>query len=130
MNTLQLQFLMLIFSGWVNRSQQDVIEYLQEENRLLREQLGGKRLLFTDDQRRRPAAPRSRSGSSPRLKTAVASRAGSLEPPSRPIELAPGFVDTPDRPASKPVPHPRVPATLGDHLKKRRLELGLLLAGE
>jgi len=28
MNSLQLQFLMLIFAGWANRSQQDVIEYL------------------------------------------------------------------------------------------------------
>ena len=56
MNSLQLQFLMLIFAGWVNRSQQDVIEYLLEENRVLREQLGGKRLLFTDRQRRRLAA--------------------------------------------------------------------------
>ena len=56
MNTLQLQFLMLIFAGWLSRSQQDVIEYLQEENRVLREHLGGKRLLFTDRQRRRLAA--------------------------------------------------------------------------
>jgi transposase InsO family protein len=56
MHTLQLQFLMLIFAGWVNRSQQDVIEYLQEENRVLREQLRGKRLLFTNGQRRRLAA--------------------------------------------------------------------------
>ncbi len=56
MNSLQLQFLMLIFAGWVNRSQQDVIEYLEEENRVLREQLGGKRMLFTDRQRRRLAA--------------------------------------------------------------------------
>ena len=56
MNTLQLQFLVLIFAGWVNRSQQDVIEYLHEENRVLREQLRGKRLLFTDRQRRRLAA--------------------------------------------------------------------------
>jgi hypothetical protein len=55
MNTLPLQFLMLIFAGWVNRHQQDVIEYLQEENRSLREQLGGKRLRFTDQQRRRLA---------------------------------------------------------------------------
>ena len=47
---------MLILAGWVNRSQQDVIEYLQEENRVLREQLGGRRLLFTDRQRRRLAA--------------------------------------------------------------------------
>ena len=30
MSTLQLQFLVWIFAGRVNRSQQDVIEYLQE----------------------------------------------------------------------------------------------------
>jgi hypothetical protein len=52
MNALPLQFLMMLFAGWVNRHQQDVIEYLQEENRALREQLGGKRLRFTDQQRR------------------------------------------------------------------------------
>jgi transposase InsO family protein len=56
MSTVQLEFLVLIFAGWVNRGQQDVIEYLQEENRVLREQLGGKRLLLTDRQRRRLAA--------------------------------------------------------------------------
>ncbi len=55
MSNLQLQFLMMIFAGWVNRSQQDVIEYLQAENRALREQLGDGRLLFTDGQRRRLA---------------------------------------------------------------------------
>ena len=49
------QLLMLLFAGWVNRHQPDVIEYLQEENRALREQLGGKRLRFTDQQRRRLA---------------------------------------------------------------------------
>ncbi len=50
------QFLAVTFAGWVNRSQQDVIEYLKEENRVLREQLGARRLRFTDDQRRRLAA--------------------------------------------------------------------------
>ncbi len=55
MNALPLQFLMMLFAGWVNRHQQDVIEYLQAENRALRMQLGGKRLLFTDQQRRRLA---------------------------------------------------------------------------
>jgi len=45
----------MIFTGWVNRHQQDVIEYLQEENRSLLEQLGGRRLRFTDQQRRRLA---------------------------------------------------------------------------
>ena len=45
----------MTLAGWVNRSQQEVIEYLQEENRVLREHLGGKRLHFTDAQRRRLA---------------------------------------------------------------------------
>ena len=36
-----LQFLLLVFAGWVNRGQREILEYLQEENRVLREQLGG-----------------------------------------------------------------------------------------
>jgi len=56
MNTRPIQFLMWLFAGWVNRSQQDLIEYLEEENRVLREQLGGKRPLVTDGQRPRLAA--------------------------------------------------------------------------
>lgn len=40
----------------MNQRQQNVIEYLREENRVLREQLGNRRLRFTDDQRRRLAA--------------------------------------------------------------------------
>ncbi len=62
MNSLHLQLLVLIIAGWVNRSQQDVIEYLQAENRVLREQLGGRRLLLTDGQRRRLAAKAKRLG--------------------------------------------------------------------
>ncbi len=34
MSTLQFQFLILIIAGWVNRTQQDVIEYLEAENRV------------------------------------------------------------------------------------------------
>ena len=45
----------MILASWVNRAQQDVIEYLQEENRALQEQMGGKHLRFTDVQRRRLA---------------------------------------------------------------------------
>jgi len=56
MNALPLQFLLMIFAGWVNRHQQEVIEYLEAENQALREQLGGKRLRFTDRQRRQLAA--------------------------------------------------------------------------
>ncbi len=55
MSNLQLRCLMMIFAGWVNRSRQAVTEYLHAENRVLREQLGGGRLLFTDGQRRRLA---------------------------------------------------------------------------
>jgi hypothetical protein len=60
MHTPLLQFLILMVVGWVTRRQQHVIEYLLEENRVLREQLSGKRLRFTDAQRRRLAAPRIR----------------------------------------------------------------------
>ncbi len=52
MSTLPLQFLILTVAGWVNRGQQDVIEYLREENRILREHVGHRRLRFTDAQRR------------------------------------------------------------------------------
>lgn len=36
-----LHLLLVIFAGWVNRHQLDVIEYLQEENRVLKGRLGG-----------------------------------------------------------------------------------------
>ena len=50
-----LHFLLLMFSGWVNRQQQQAIDYLLEENRVLREQLGGRRIRLNDDQRQRLA---------------------------------------------------------------------------
>jgi hypothetical protein len=46
---------LLMFVGWVNRHQLDVIDYLQEENRVLKERLGGHRIRFTDAERRRLA---------------------------------------------------------------------------
>jgi hypothetical protein len=62
MTRLPLQFLMSTFASWANRHQQDVIEYLREENRVLREQLGGRRIRFTDVQRRRLAQRAKRVG--------------------------------------------------------------------
>jgi hypothetical protein len=56
MSIQPLQFLLLVFAGWVNRKQLEVIDYLKEENRVLREQLDGRRPRFSDDQRRRLAA--------------------------------------------------------------------------
>ena len=49
------QFVVIVLAGWMNQRQQTVIEYLREENRVLREQLGDRRLRFNDDQRRRLA---------------------------------------------------------------------------
>ncbi len=62
MSTLHLQFWVSVVAGWVSRSQQDVIDYLQAENRVLREQLGGKRLQHTDAQRRRLARKAKKIG--------------------------------------------------------------------
>ena len=50
------RFLLIAVAGWMNQHQLLVIDYLREENRILREQLGGRRLRFTDGQRRRLAA--------------------------------------------------------------------------
>ena len=65
MSTLPLQFLILTVAGWVNRGQQDVIEYLREENRILREHVGNRRLRFTDAQRRRLARKARRLNRNP-----------------------------------------------------------------
>ena len=54
--TFPLRMLLLTVSGWVNRHQQDVIAYLVEENRVLKEQMRGRKLRLNDDQRRRLAA--------------------------------------------------------------------------
>src|SRR5262245_36329282 len=50
------RFLLIAVAGWMNQRQLRVIAYLREENRVLREQLGGCRLRLNDDQRRRLAA--------------------------------------------------------------------------
>ena len=56
------RLLLTSLAGWLNQQQQDVIDYLQEENRVLREQLEGKRLRFNDDQRRRLAVRAKKLG--------------------------------------------------------------------
>lgn len=52
MTPLPLQILLLMFAGWINRQQLQVIDYLQAENRLLKARLGNQRLRFTDAERR------------------------------------------------------------------------------
>src|SRR5206468_12947916 len=48
-------FLVVSIAGWMNQRQHQVIEYLVEENRVLREQMGNRRMRFTDSQRCRLA---------------------------------------------------------------------------
>ena len=56
MNPVQAwQLLLVAVAGWMNRHQQDVIAYIQEENSVLKHKLQGKRIRFTDDERRRLA---------------------------------------------------------------------------
>ena len=50
------RFLLIALAGWMNERQLQMIEYLREENRVLREQIGDGRLRLTDHQRRRLAA--------------------------------------------------------------------------
>ena len=40
------RFLLIAMSGWMNQQQSQLIDYLREENRVLREQLGQKRFLW------------------------------------------------------------------------------------
>jgi hypothetical protein len=50
-----LAFFVQLFAGWVNRQQRAMIDYLLEENRVLRAAQGSRRLRLADDQRRRLA---------------------------------------------------------------------------
>ena len=43
-----LRVVLVALAGWVNRHQLEVIEYLREENRVLKEHVGGRRLHFLD----------------------------------------------------------------------------------
>ena len=55
-NVIQpFDLLVIALAGWINRRQQTVIDYLIEENRVLKDQLKGRRLRFTDEQRMRLA---------------------------------------------------------------------------
>ena len=51
--------LLMMLAGWINRQQQEAINYLLEENRILNDELlkatGRKRILLNDRQRRRLA---------------------------------------------------------------------------
>src|ERR1700740_3833122 len=54
--------LLMVLTGCLDRRERDALAYLVEENRLLRRQLGGRRLRLADDDRRRLAARAYRLG--------------------------------------------------------------------
>ena len=57
-----LQMVLWVLTGRLDRRERDAVAYLIEENRLLRRQLGTRRLRLTDDDRRRLAAQAHRVG--------------------------------------------------------------------
>src|SRR5712691_3004753 len=52
----------MVLTGWLQRREREVIAYLVEENRVLRGQLGGRRVRLINDDRRRLAARAQRVG--------------------------------------------------------------------
>ena len=67
-----LRLLLVTLAGWVNRHQQQVIEYLVEENGVLRKHLKGRRVDSPEDQIRHSA--RSQEG----LRTCMSSQTSSF----------------------------------------------------
>ena len=55
MQIRSFHFIVAMVAGWLQREQGTVIEYLKEENRVLREHIGSKRIRFSDSQRTRLA---------------------------------------------------------------------------
>jgi hypothetical protein len=48
------QLLVVILAGWINRQQQEAIDYLRTENQILKESHGKRRILLNDSQRCQP----------------------------------------------------------------------------
>ena len=63
-NVKIFRFVLVALAGWVNRHQQDIIDYLIEENRVFKQQLQGRRLQLSDNDRRRLAAKANALGRS------------------------------------------------------------------
>jgi len=56
------RFFLVALAGWMNRQQQEVIQYLRVENHGLREKLGRKRLILNESQKRRLATAAMKLG--------------------------------------------------------------------
>jgi hypothetical protein len=62
MSSLPLQFLLLTVAGWITRNQNCMTEYFVAESAVLREQLRGQRIRYTDAQRRKLAIAANKLG--------------------------------------------------------------------
>ena len=56
------RFLLISVVGWMNQPQQLALDYSSDENRILKQQLGDKRLRLNDEQRRRLASKAKQVG--------------------------------------------------------------------
>ena len=54
-STTLLQFLLVLVAGWLQRQRTATIDYLKAESGMLRERLGGRRIIFSDAERRQLA---------------------------------------------------------------------------
>ena len=61
------QMLLLPVTSWLDQREREVLAYLIEENRVLRRQLGGRRLRLSDDDRRNVRETTSKIEVSPSL---------------------------------------------------------------
>jgi len=66
MKTKPYTMLLIMLAGWINRQQQDAMNYLMEENKILKHEFlkatGKKRIILNDKQRRRLAVLAKRVG--------------------------------------------------------------------
>ena len=106
-------FVVIAIAGWMNLHQQHVIEYLMEENRVLREQIGNRRMRFNDNQRDdRDRRPQNHSPESDRQDPSLSSRSvlpDLLRRPNWGPELYTSALLTPSRSRVARVPAPTMP---------------------
>ena len=118
-----------VLTGWLDRREREAIAYLIEENRLLRRQLGTRRLRLTDDDRRRLAARAFRVGRAALREIATIATPDTLLRWHRRLIARKSNVLSATRPAQRP---PRDPALgradgggesdVGLHSDPRRVE--------
>jgi transposase InsO family protein len=97
-----LQLLIASLAGLMNRRQAEVLDYLIEENRVLKERLKGRALRLNDEQRRRLAAKAKRIGRRLcRIEGALRNVGHRVAPTTiRKVLKEPGIKPAPDRPTS------------------------------